>query len=489
MFDVGVNREWFGAQASLKFLMAKFLRDPRDGKPLSWLDHYNDWYDIVLKEKRSSCETPRGHGKSVFWSYALPIWDVIRGKADFLLVSYSEDQVVKLIRLIRTEIEANPFLAPIRPSTKETWGAKELGFADGGIVSGLGFGTSARGSHPKRIVGDDMLKDSGGMSTEDQERFWFGVISGMAMAETQIHAIGTPVHFLDLLMRLEHNPAYRHWKKPAINPDGSPLCSRLFNSEALEFKRKEMGSLNFAREFLLERIDPATQPFKAEFYTEYLEPPTNFARIVTVCDPAYSETDGDETAIVTVGFTHGNHAYVLEAKAIRREDPGAIVGELFRTINTWEPEAVGIEKRKGDAISYSFTERRTREERWDFAFVELHHGSQSKGSRLNMVGGLIPRWEARSVHVHKNQTNLLQQLYRFRFDDLTKGHDDLVDALAYCFHPDMSQPNTGKRSVPPASARTGKCFYLVGPNAVPVKAVNPVADILSRMDRRVGEAA
>lgn len=488
--EVGPNREWFGAQASLKFLTVKFLRDPKTGKPLEWLDHYNDWYDIVLHSKRSSAETPRGHGKSVFWSYAVPIWDVIRGKADFLLVSYSEDQVINLIRLIKSEIETNEFLTRIRPSTKEVWGANQLGFSDGGIVRGLGFGTSARGAHPKRIVGDDMLKDSGGMGSEDQERFWFGVISGMAMADTQIHAIGTPVHFLDLLMLLEKNPVYKHWKKPAINEDGTPLCPRLFNREALEFKRKEMGSLNFAREFLLQRIDPSTQPFKTEFQTEYMEIPPNFARIVTVCDPAYSENDGDATAIVTVGFTHGNHAYVLEAKKVRREDPGAIVNELFKSIDTWKSEAVGIEKRKGDAISYSFDERRTRENRWDFAYVELHHGGLSKGNRMNMVGGLIPRWEARTVHVHKGQTELLQEIYRFRFDDLTKGHDDLVDALAYCFHPDMAQPNTGQKHMPlPATSRSGKSFYVCGQAAVKTKPVNALDSIFSKLDRRMGERA
>jgi hypothetical protein len=490
MIEVGVNREWFGAQSSLKFLTIKFLRDPKTGKPLEWLDHYNDWYDIVLNAKRSSCETPRGHGKSVFWSYALPIWDVIRGKADFLLVSYSEDQVINLIRLIKSEIETNPFLAPIRPSTKEIWGANQLGFGDGGIVRGLGFGTSARGAHPKRLVGDDMLKDSGGMGSEDQERFWFGVISGMAMADTQIHAIGTPVHFLDLLMLLEKNPVYRHWKKPALNPDGTPLCPKLFDQKALAFKRQEMGPLNFAREFLLQRIDPATQPFKSEFQTDYTELPTNFARTVTVCDPAYTENDGDATAIVTVRFTHGNHAYVTEAKEVRREDPGEIINELFKTINTWEPESVGIEKRKGDAISYSFEERRTRDNRWDFAYIELHHGGLSKGNRMNQVGGLIPRWAARTVHVHPNQKNLLDQLYKFRFNDETKGHDDLVDALAYCFHPDMAQPNTGRRHVPlPATTRSGKAFYVCGSAQAPASRFDALANDLARIDRRIGEAA
>ena len=479
--EVGANREWFGAQSSLKFFTVKFLG-------LKWLPHYDDWYRIVLDEKRSCVQSPRGHGKSTFWSFALPLWDVIRGGADLLLISYSEDQVINLIRLMKQEVETNEYLAPLRPSTKEIWGADKLGFADGGIIRGLGFGTSARGLHPKRIIGDDVLKDLGGMSAEDQERAWFSVITGMAMPQTQIHVIGTPIDFNDLLMKLESNPVYYNWRKPALSDEGSPLCPQLFTKESLEMRRKEMGSINFAREYMLERIDPATQPFKSEYQTLYDAPPTNFARVVTVCDPAYTEGDGDATAIVTVGFTHGNHAYVLEAKEIRREDPGAVVNELFKTIAAYQPGVVGIEKKKGDAISFSFQERRTRENRWDFAYVELSHGGLSKGARANQVGGLIPRWEQRAVHVHRNQQSLLQQLYRFRFDDMTKGHDDLVDALAYCFHPDMAQPNTGKQYTPTASnARVGKAYYVVGSRiySPPERKVSIAETLAAALDRRV----
>src|SRR4029079_17533460 len=98
-----------------------------------------------------------------------------------------------------------------------------------------------------------------------------------------------------------------------------------------------------------------------------------------------------------------------------------------------EPDTVGIEKRNGEIVSYSFEERRTRENLWNFRYVELTHGGQSKGNRVRWVGGLVPRWEARAIHVHPEQKNLLEELYQFLLDDSGQGHDDLVDALAYCF--------------------------------------------------------
>ena len=460
--ELGANREWAGAQLSLKFFMTRFLHDPKTGKLLQWLPHYEEWYRIVREEMRSNVESPRGHGKSVFWSYAVPMWDVIRGGADFLLVSYSEGQVHELLRMIRNEIESNEFLAPIRPSTKEVWMADKLGFSDGGIIRGLGFGTSARGLHPKRIVGDDMLKDSGGISPEEQERFWFGVIAGMAMPETKIHAIGTPIDFDDLLEKLENNPVYFNWKKPAITKDGTPMCPELFTIESLEFKRKEQGTLQFAREYMLERIDPATQPFKREYETLYdVSPERNrFMTVVTVCDPAYTEGDGDATAIITLGITHGNHGYVLMRSNIRREDPGMIVDELFKHIRAYSPDSVGIKRRKGDAISFSFNERRVRENLWDFKYVEIKD-TKSKTDK-SRIGGLIPRWEARTIHIHKEMKDLLKQLYEFRLDD-SHANDDMVDALADCFSPEMAQPNGGKKFAPaPTNTRQGVGLYSIG---------------------------
>lgn len=479
---------WIMAQASLKYFMVKFLRDPKTGEPLKWLPHYDDWYKIVLNEVRSDAQCPRGHGKSVFWSYAVPLWDVIRGKASVLIISYAEDQVRELIRIIKNEVESNPLLTPIRPTPKEIWGSDILTFADGGVIKGLGFGTSSRGLHPKRIIGDDVLKDLGSMSPEDQERAWFGIITGMAMASTQIHAIGTPIDFDDLLQKLENNPAYHHWKKPALSKDGEPLCKELFTKETLEFRRKEMGSLNFAREFLLERIDPSTQPFKREYETLYeVAPPRErLMCVATVCDPAYTEGDGDASAIVTVGITHGNHGYVLMATEIRREDPGMIVDELFKHINIWKPDNVGIKRRKGDAISFTFNERRVRQNNWNFKYVEIKD-TKSKSDK-SRIGGLVPRWEARSLHFHKSMTKFLTQVYQFRLDD-SHAHDDLIDAMADCFSPEMSQPNSGTRRPQTPAQRAGHALMRVGQRSTTLQQPDVFEPLWKRLDRRVGEAA
>lgn len=464
------QENWLLAQASFKFFAMQFLGVQW------WPTHYQEWYQLLETHDRLKIECARGHGKSNFFSLAYPLWRMIRGNWEGIIISYSEDLVRRLIRDIRVAIETNPLLTPLRPRTKDLWGTDMLTTPNGCELKGLGFGTSSRGAHPNDIIIDDPLKDFGGLSAEDQERAFFGVIEGMAMPGTRIAAIGTPVAFNDLFAKLDHNPEYVCRKYPAIKADGSPLFPELWSMEKLMRKKAIMGSINFAREYMLERIDPETQIFKKQYETLYDVPPTNFARVVTVCDPAYSEGDGDQTAIITVGMTHGNHAYVLEARGIRRDDPGKIVDELFRAIRVHSSSVVGIEKRKGDAISFSFNERRIKEGFWDFKYVELPPG-RGKNDEYR-IGGLAPRWEARSIHIHRNQTELLQQMYEYRGND-SHDHDDLVDALAYCFHPDMMQPASGR-----VGYTTGEDSWQGRPMYQPGRATSSVPNVEQLLGRR-----
>ena len=472
------------AQASLKYFTRRFLN-------LTWHTHYQEWRDILEKSDRVLIEAPRGSHKSYFFSLAHPLWEIIRGKTDVLLVSDSEDQARKNLRIIRETVEQNPFLAPLRPSTKELWGVDQAQFANGTIVNTMGFGTSKRGEHPLRIYCDDIESERNKMSRDDKNRMYWAVITGMAVPGTKIVMLGTPLEFGDLLEQASKRqdesgkPVYIHWRKPAL-VGGVNQYGDIWTDDQIRMKKAEMGSIDFAREMLLERIDPETQPFKKIYETLYRELPSNFAYTAVACDPAYTEGDGDYTAIVTVKFTYGNHAYVTDCKRIKRSNPGDIVDELFKTIDAQEPDAVGLPKKKGEAVAYSFEERRTRENRWDFKYVELPE-TQGKAHKTR-IGGLVPRWESRTIHIHENMKDLLNELYMFRLDD-SHPHDDAIDALAHCFNPDMAQPNAGKMNKRlPGSRAEAKPFISLGHFEVP-KPKSSSGDILGRrLDRRIYDA-
>ncbi len=470
-------RFWQGCRASLKFFTTQGLK-------LKWPNHYTEWEQIIEGNRRSKFEAPRGSWKTYFFSLAYPLWKILRGKTEVLMVSDSEDQARKNLRTMRQYIENNETLAPMRPTTKELWGTDQVSFPNGSLVTIMGFGTSRRGTHPDIIIPDDIESESSKMSREDRDRMFFSVITGMALPHTKIAVVGTPLIFGDILQQLDKNDAYAKWRRP-VRVGGVNQYKDIWTDEWIDFQREEMGPLSFAREKMLERIDPATQPFKRDFETLYTELPTNFSYTATVCDPAYTEGDGDYTAILTVKFTHGNHAYISECKRIKREDPGAIVSEIFKTIESQKPDAVGLPKKRGEAVSYSFKERRIRENRWDFKYVELSE-TQGKAHKTR-IGGLVPRWESRSIHVHKNMKELLEEMYQFTLDDSHKN-DDMLDALAHCFNPEMAQPGGYRRSNPSRSQEVARPMYQVGQRE---GTFNPIGDkfapLWKRLDRRVGD--
>lgn len=467
---------WLLAKASLKYFTVEFLG-------LRWPSHYSEWQAQVEGNKRGLFEAPRGSWKTYFFSLAYPLWLILRGKTEVLLSSDSEGQAQKNLRLIRETIESRDQLAPMRPSTKELWGVDKVSFPNGSLVSTMGFGTSKRGLHPDLIINDDIEGENNKMSREDRDRIYFGVISGMATPKTKIFTVGTPMEFGDILQQLTKNEVYSHWRRPAVI-GGVNQYPDLWEDEWIKvFRRQEMGPLNYAREMLLERIDPATQPFKREFETLYDEAPVRerFMTVATICDPAYSQDEGDFTAIVTAGITHGNHAYLLQCDRIRREDPGIIIGNLAKQIERWNPDSVGIKRRKGDAISFTFNEWRIRNNQWNFKYVEIVD-VKSK-TDVSRVGGLVPRWEAKSIHVGRWMKDFLEECYSFRLDD-SHAYDDMLDAFADIFHPDIIKPNGGRRWIPSEAQRLGRPLIQVG------KMHTKVADDMwKHFDKRVADRA
>lgn len=445
---------WLLAKASLRYFTVEFLG-------LKWPSHYSEWQAQVETKERGLFEAPRGSWKTYFFSLAYPLWNIIRGKTEVLLSSDSEGQAQKNLRLIRETIESREQLAAMRPSTKELWGVDKISFPNGSLISIMGFGTSKRGLHPDLIINDDIEGENNKMGRDDRDRIYFGVISGMATPKTKIFTVGTPMEFGDILQQLSKNPVYSYWRRPAVIEDVNQYPDLWTDDWVKNFRRQEMGSINYAREMLLERIDPATQPFKRQYETTYELPPPRerFMFVGTICDPAYSEGEGDYSAVVTAGITHGNHAYVLACDRIRKEDPGLIVDKMTAQIEAWKPDSVGMKRRKGDAISFTFNEWRIRNNQWDFRYVEIADSkSKSDSSR---IGGLVPRWEAKSIHVGKWMTDFLEECYQFRLND-SHAHDDMLDAFADIFNPDMAKPNTGKRWIPSEAARIGRPLIQVG---------------------------
>lgn len=405
--------------------------------------HHMEWADLLRSESRILIESARGHGKSWFISKAYPLWLIYRNlqQVDILVVSFSEKQAVELLKMVSDELMRNPKLAHLRPDKQQTWQSLYLEFKGGHKIRGVGFGTSVRGLHPTHIVVDDPLKDEGGMNPEDQYKYYSGALSGTAVRHTQIVVIGTPLDSGDLLEQLESNPSYKFKAYPAIK-NGEALFPTLYTMDELRKREEEIGSLAFAREYLLQRIDPKTQIFKDQYRTvnELHTFPDDCIVTRTIIDPAISEKEkACDSAIVTMSMDTRNHRWERETQLIKSDNPALILDSVIRIAERYRdfPDyAVVIESEVFQKVLAFDLRAKLIEKGLNIRVVEVRHqGNQGKHQR---ICGMQSKWEGRAIHLLP-ESPLIEQ-HRYYRPNLKGARIDAIDAESWWDHPDVSQP-------------------------------------------------
>lgn len=436
------------AKASFKFFFTKVLG-------YKWGTHHQCWYEDLQRSNRILIECARGHGKTIFFvAYAL--WLVYRGNpVDILLVSYSEEQVRNnIMNLIDKIIMGNAYLAHLRPSSKQLWGAQLKTFANGSTIRGESFGSSVRGAHPDVLIVDDPLKDKGGMTPEEQYNFFMTALMGTVKRSTLVVVDGTPLDNGDLLEQLETNPAFTFRAYPAENEARTEaLFPELFTLEELHQIEREVGTLAYSRERLLKRIDPHTQVFRDSHRTinETMDFP-DFYLVRTIIDPAASEKDAAcDSAVVTVGVDYKNHKWEIHTELLHSDNPkkvlDAIVKQAKKYYKVFPDYAIVCEAEVFQSWVASDLRQVILEQNLDVRVIEVtHKGLQGKHQRIE---GLQPSWETRAIHLLPDSP-LIPQFRYFR-PGIRGIKIDGLDAFSWIRHEDVAVPITHAEALDPGA--------------------------------------
>lgn len=192
--------------------------------------HHLEWSELLTEHSHLALLAARGHGKSAFWSYAYPLWRSWRDpNIQGLLVSNTEDQVAKLMRIVkhgRSFVDEDghvwnmppastlPALKDLIPDTWErSWTTERITFLNGSEFRAETFGTSFRGEHVTWIVVDDPLRENSQYSATERAKakdFLFRTVTKMLLPArfAQIAVIGTPLHGDDLHAELARLSAW-----------------------------------------------------------------------------------------------------------------------------------------------------------------------------------------------------------------------------------------------------------------------------------------
>ena len=309
-------------------------------------DHHKFWSRIVAKHKKLGIEAARDHGKSFMFSFAYVIWRLYYNWIPNYLLdskgfksiprisigyifSNTQDQSIKLLELVKREIEENPKLEHLIPADRDVWSKTEIKVSNGAIVRARGWGQSVRGAHPVWIVCDDCLNDESIYSELQRMKqidYFFSAVTPMLVPGGQLIVVGTPFHKEDLYQKLRENQAYHCFKSPALNESGQPLWPTRYSKEQLLARKQEVGSIRFSREYLCQAISDESSLFPEKILAQcfdyefemprYLEPEERKQlRIYTGVDFAMSSTVGaDYTVITTLGVDKYQNRWILDIR-------------------------------------------------------------------------------------------------------------------------------------------------------------------------------
>lgn len=221
-----------------------------------------EWDELMTRHLRVACQAPRGIGKSMAWSFALPLWMAYHKVDEGLLILTSSDENARrVLSEIKAEIEDNPFLQHLYPTQVHgrVYRSRDVVLSNGFRIHARGFGSRIRGLHVS-VIADDLLSNEAFYSAiyrQKTEDYWFSTVSAIPMADQRLYIVGTPFNHGDLLYGvLSQNPAYKHVTYKALSDDGESLWPEAISADRLREKRREMGEIAFACQM---QCDPVSQ--------------------------------------------------------------------------------------------------------------------------------------------------------------------------------------------------------------------------------------
>lgn len=338
-------------------------------------EHHKLWSKLTVKHPKLAIEAPRDHGKSFFFSFAYAIWRAYYNwippamlvSDDFKSVprisvgyifSNTQDQAIKLLDIVKREIESNPRLSHLMPKDKEVWSKTEIRLSNGAQIRARGWGQSVRGAHPVWIVCDDVLNDETIFSEITRMRqidYFYSAVTPMLVPGGQMLVVGTPFHQEDLYQKLAENRAYHFYRTPALNEAGQALWPTRYTREMLLQRKEEVGSTRFAREYLCLPISDDSSLFPEHIINgcldQMFEMPTHLTpderrqfRIVTGVDLALSSTVGaDYTVITTLGIDDRQNRWILDIRRKRGLSMMEQLREIEDVYRNFRPQSIWIE--------------------------------------------------------------------------------------------------------------------------------------------------
>jgi hypothetical protein len=392
-----------------------------------------------------------------FFDFAYVIWKAWSnpGGTGFIF-SATKPQAERILEDIKNEIENNPKLAHLVPNEQKgrKWSSGYIRLSNGHRIYARGYGSRVRGAHPDYIIVDDGINDESlysEMVRKKQSDYFFTAISNMIIPGGQILVVGTPFHSSDLYGELQSNPEYEFRKYPAIKSDGTPLWPDRYSIGRLEAKKREIGTIRFTREFMVDPVSDDMSLFpiglfrgqQVELFHVRLGMPLDFWKRAGVipymaADFAISSNvKADYFVIFVLGLDKFGNRWIIDIARHHGMSYQDQLSEINRLGRKYEPALIFLESNQmqrifGDELIRT-TDLPIRKFETTAAKNALDKGVPSLRVLLENGKVRIPRGDKQSVEL---TDQWIGEMHAITFSEgkvhSTAPHDDTVMAFWIC---------------------------------------------------------
>ncbi|MBW2688322.1 MAG: hypothetical protein JRC99_00135 [Deltaproteobacteria bacterium] len=267
---------------------------------------------------------PREHAKSTFWSFGVPLHNIVYAKRWFnILGSDTNDLATDFVMALKAEIEGNHRIRhDFGDLIGSPWTSSNFVTANGVRCWARGFGEPVRGRkhrqhRPDYICLDDLENDQTVRSPKQtQNRVdWIksAVLGSMSATGLMVYAqnMFSPRSAIAQMVAEVDEAGDQRYDSCVLaaiidhdTPDERPLWPALWPMKRLLAKIKQIGLKAFLKEFM-NRTESEDAEFKSalvKYYDDHLSLPQDLA-VASFCDPsAKNAKKNDFKAIVTIGL-------------------------------------------------------------------------------------------------------------------------------------------------------------------------------------------
>ncbi len=385
---------------------------------------------------------PREHAKSTLCTFAIPVADICLERKHFIIIiSDTEDLAADFNVFIQLELQENErILADFGNLRGYKWETKDFTTRNGIRVKARGRGQRVRGIRnrqyrPDRVIIDDFENDKNvknpKLIKEAIDWILTAVLGSLAEGYS-LMMIGTVLAKKSVLTWFlnakdeNDEPLYISRVYRAIKDDGTPLWPAKWPIERLLKKKRQIGTLNFNREF---QNDPKDEEgvFREE-WIRYYAPEEIAGKALAVyeaVDPSVGANESsDYRAFVKVGRAPDGTISVLSADIKKRSVDSLVSTEYIR--QSEQPAIIiRLETVAFQAVLMVLFNKEAETRGIHLPIQEVKH-SVNKETRITGLSPFVERGVVRFRKGHSDQDLLVEQLIYF---PSTTVNDDGPDAL------------------------------------------------------------